>query len=139
MSASLANPDLWRLVVYFAAVLFVVVTMLGLSYLLGERHREPDTNLPFESGVQTTGSARLRLSAKFYLVAMFFVIFDLEAVFVVAWALQVRLLGWAGYIEIVFFIGVLLVALVYLWRIGALDWGPKNARLVFHQREKEKE
>jgi NADH-quinone oxidoreductase subunit A len=66
------------------------------------------------------------LTAKFYLVAMFFVIFDLEAVFVIAWALAARPLGWAGYIEILIFIGVLMAALVYLWRLGALDWGTRD-------------
>jgi NADH-quinone oxidoreductase subunit A len=103
--------------------------MLGLSYVLGERHHEDETGEPYESGILSTGSARIRLSAQFYLVAMFFVIFDLEAVFIVAWALDVRGLGWAGYLEIAFFIGILLVALIYLWRIGGLDWGPKNIRI----------
>ena len=128
------NPYLWRLVVYLAAVLFITGSMLGLSYVLGERHHEDETGQPYESGVLSTGSARLRLSAKFYLVAMFFVIFDLEAVFIVAWALDVQALGWAGYLEIVFFIGILLVALVYLWRIGALDWGPKHPRRLSNPR-----
>ena len=65
----------------------------------------------------------MRLSVEFYLVAMFFVIFDLEAVFLVAWAIAFRELGWVGYIEVVVFIGILLTPLVYLWRQGALDWG----------------
>ena len=69
-----------------------------------------------------TGSARVRLSAKFYLLAMFFVIFDLETVFIFAWAVSAREVGWPGYLEILVFIGVLAVALVYLWRLGALDW-----------------
>jgi NADH-quinone oxidoreductase subunit A len=117
---------LWPLVVYFVATLFLVGAMLGLSYVLGERHKERETDDPYESGIKTTGSARLRLSAQFYLIAMFFVIFDLEVVFVIAWALGVRELGWAGYIEILIFIGILMAALVYLWRLGALDWGPKT-------------
>lgn len=100
--------------------------MLGLSYVLGERHKERETGDPYESGIKTTGSARLRFSAQFYLIAMFFVIFDLEAVFIIAWALGIRELGWAGYIEILIFIGILVAALVYLWRLGALDWGPKT-------------
>jgi NADH-quinone oxidoreductase subunit A len=65
----------------------------------------------------------VRLSAKFYLVAMFFVIFDLEAIFIFAWAVAGRALGWAGYWEILIFSGVLMAALIYLWRLGALDWG----------------
>ena len=66
------------------------------------------------------------VSAKFYLVAMFFVIFDLEAVFIFAWAIAARELGWAGYCEILVFIAILLAALAYLWRLGALDWSPSR-------------
>jgi NADH-quinone oxidoreductase subunit A len=123
---------IWPLVVYFAAVIGVVLIMIGLSSILGQRHKERETVEPYESGILSQGSARLRLSAKFYLVAMFFVIFDLEALFIFAWAISLRELGWAGYIEIMIFIGILIVALVYLWRLGALDWGSigrKNLRL----------
>jgi len=98
---------LWPLAVYFGAVIFLVAAMLGLSYILGERHVDPATNQPYESGIVSTGSARLRLSADFYLVAMFFVIFDLEAVFLFAWAIAFRELGWCGYIEILVFVGIL--------------------------------
>jgi len=119
------NP-LWPLGVYFVAAVVLIAALLTFSYFLGERHRGRATGEPFEAGVPVTGSARQRLTAKFYLVAMFFVIFDLEAVFIIAWALAARTLGWAGYIEIVIFIGVLLAALVYLWRIGALDWGSRE-------------
>jgi NADH-quinone oxidoreductase subunit A len=118
--------ELWPLGVYFIAVVILMVVILALSYVLGERHKERATDEPYEAGMPTIGSARQRLNARFYLVAMFFVIFDLEAVFIIAWALAVRPLGWAGYIEILIFIGVLLAALVYLWRLGALDWGTKN-------------
>jgi NADH-quinone oxidoreductase subunit A len=119
---------LWPFVVYGTAVFVLVGAMLALSYVLGERHKDRARNEPYESGIPATGSARLRLSAKFYLVAMFFVIFDLEAVFIVAWAIGLMELGWAGYVEITIFISVLMAALVYLWRLGALDWGPKTAR-----------
>ena len=120
---------IWPFVVYGTAVFLLVAAMLGLSYVLGERHKDRARNEPYESGIVATGSARLRLSAKFYLVAMFFVIFDLEAVFIIAWAIGLMELGWAGYIEIAIFIGVLLAALVYLWRLGALDWGPQTSRV----------
>ncbi len=119
---------IWPFVVYGTAVFLLIAAMLGLSYALGERHKDHARNEPYESGIPATGSARLRLSAKFYLVAMFFVIFDLEAVFIIAWAIGLMELGWAGYIEIAIFIGVLLAALVYLWRLGALDWGPQTGR-----------
>ena len=114
--------SLWPLAVYLIAVLVLVAGMIGVSYVLGERHKEKATGEPYESGITTTGSARLRLSAKFYLVAIFFVIFDLEAAFIFAWAIAFRELGWIGYAEIVVFIVILLAALAYLWREGALDW-----------------
>jgi NADH-quinone oxidoreductase subunit A len=114
---------LWPFVVYFACVIAVVVGMMAISFFLGERHREKATNEPYESGIKSTGSAHLRFSIKFYLVALFFVIFDVESMFIFAWAIAFRELGWAGYISIVVFIGILLAALVYLWRLGALDWG----------------
>jgi len=118
-----AEPSaLWPLLVYFAAVLALVTSMLVLSFLLGQRHRERATSDPYESGMLSTGSARLRLSASFYLVAVFFVIFDLEAVFIVAWAISVRELGWGGYLGVLIFIGVLVAGLLYEWRQGALDW-----------------
>jgi len=122
------NAPLWPLALYTALVLVVVGGMLVISYLLGERHRDKATDEPYESGITTTGSARLRQSARFYLVAMFFVIFDLEAVFIFAWAISVRDVGWLGFVEILIFIVVLLAALVYLWRLGALDWGPLASR-----------
>jgi NADH-quinone oxidoreductase subunit A len=123
------NPViLWPLLLYFAAVVVLVAGMLGLSYVLGERHKEKATGKPYESGIPPTGSARLRFDVKFYLIAMFFVVFDLEAVFLFAWAIAFRDLGWLGYVEVVVFVGVLLVALIYLWRVGALDWGPSRRR-----------
>jgi len=118
----------WPLVVYFAAVLLLVAGMLAVSSVLGERHREPATGAPYESGILSQGSAQVRLSAKFYMVAMFFVIFDLEAVFIFMWAIAGRELGWAGYREAIVFIGVLAAALAYLWRVGALDWFPTGPR-----------
>jgi len=126
---------LWPLALYFFVVLAIVAAMVGISFFLGERHRQRTTGEPFESGISPTGSARLRFDARFYLIAVFFVIFDLEALFVFAWAVAVRELGWPGYVEIVVFIGILLAALVYLWRVGALElttlrqrspWTPRN-------------
>jgi len=112
----------WPLVLYFAAVVAMVSAIVGFSFVLGQRHRERTTAIPYESGMVATGSARLRFSADFYLIAMFFVIFDLESVFIFAWAVAVREIGWAGYAEVLVFVGVLLAALAYLWRAGALNW-----------------
>lgn len=97
--------------------------MLAVSHALGERRRDRLTSVPYESGVIATGSARLHFDVKFYMVAMFFVIFDMEAVFVFAWAVSAHEVGWAGYIEMLIFISILLAALFYLWRLGALEWG----------------
>ena len=121
---------LWPLGVYLVIVVMLVVAMLGLSFVLGQRHHNRATGTPYESGILSQGSARVRLSAKFYLVAMFFVIFDLEAVFIFAWAVAVRETGWTGYAEAMSFIAVLLATLVYLWRVGALDWRQGSRRVV---------
>jgi len=115
---------MWPLGIYFACVLAVVATMVGLSFFLGQRHQDRATGEPYESGIVSEGSAHVRLTAQFYLMAMLFVIFDLEAVFIFAWAVAVRDLGWPGYVAISVFIALLLVALGYLWRLGALSWGP---------------
>jgi len=119
---------LWPLAVYAAAVLLLVSGMIGMSYVLGERHREPATGDPYESGILSTGTAQVRLSVQFYLVAMFFVIFDLEAAFLFAWAVAARELGWPGYLEASVFVAVLAAALTYVWRAGGLDWGTRGAR-----------
>ena len=120
---------LWPIVVYFIIVLILVGAMLGLSYVLGQRHNDPATGEPYESGIVSEGSAHVRLSVKFYLLAMFFVIFDLEAVFIFSWAVAGRDLGWPGYWEALIFTSLLLITLAYLWRLGALDWGTSGHRL----------
>jgi NADH-quinone oxidoreductase subunit A len=116
--------------VYFFLVLLVVIGMLAVSFVLGQRHRQRATGEPYESGIVSTGGARLKLSVRFYLIAVFFVIFDIEAVFIIAWALILHKVGWTGYLEMLVFIGVLLAALVYLWREGALDWNRNPAGRV---------
>ena len=119
---------MWPLVVYFALVLLLVAGILVVSYVLGQRHQGGATGTPFESGILSEGSAHVRLSVKYYLVAMFFVIFDLEAVFLFAWAVTARALGWPAFWAVVVFIGILVAALVYLWRVGALDWNTSRGR-----------
>lgn len=122
------QPSTWPLAAYFFMVAALVASMLAFSWILGERSRQRSTAEPYESGIIPTGSARIRLDIKFYMVAVLFVIFDVEAAFIYAWAVAVRELGWAGFIEAAVFILVLLAALVYLWRMGALDWGTGRAR-----------
>ncbi len=127
MSTLQQSTPLWPLAAYFIVVLVLVTVVLVLSYILGQRHHERGTGIPYESGMLPTGSARLRFDVKYYLVAMFFVIFDLEAVFLFAWGVAFRELGWAGYAEVLVFIAVLVAALAYLWKLGALDWGTRIA------------
>jgi NADH-quinone oxidoreductase subunit A len=129
VSIQAAQPELlWPLAVYFAAVVGLVVSMIALSAVLGPRHRERATEEPYESGMVTTGSARLRFSANFYLIAMLFVIFDLETVFIFAWAIAVREVGWPGYVGLLIFVGILVAALIYEWRLGALDGRSRMSR-----------
>jgi NADH-quinone oxidoreductase subunit A len=123
MEAQTLSSELWPMAVYFAAVVALVTAMIAFSFILGERHREKQTAEPYESGIVSTGTARVRFDIKFYLIAMFFVIFDLEAAFIYVWAVSLRETGWAGYLEMLLFTGVLAAALVYLWKLGALEWG----------------
>ncbi|MBK8675532.1 MAG: NADH-quinone oxidoreductase subunit A [Cellvibrionales bacterium] len=118
----------WSFGIFLLGIVAICVLMLGVSWLVGGRYRGRAKNEPFESGVVSVGNARLRFSAKFYLTAMFFVIFDVEALFLYAWAVSVRESGWPGFIEAAIFILVLLAGLIYVWRIGALDWAPDSRR-----------
>jgi NADH-quinone oxidoreductase subunit A len=135
------DPLLWPILVYGGLVAVIVGFMIGFSYVLGQRHKERETGDPYESGIRITGTAHLRFPAHFYIVAMFFLIFDLEVIFIVAWAIAFRDLGWMGYIGILVFIGILLLVLIYEWRIGALDYatsGKKIAKLYKDINQKKK-
>lgn len=127
-NAAVPSNALWPLVLYFFAVLVLVVGMIGTSYVLGQRHMSKVTGEPFEAGMVPTGSAHQSWDVRFYLVAMLFVIFDLESVFIFAWAIALRPLGWGGYLWMAVFVAVLLAILAYLWREGALDWGSKSQK-----------
>jgi NADH-quinone oxidoreductase subunit A len=120
----------WPFLLYTALVFILLAAILTLSYLLGQHHREKATDLPYEGGIEQTGSARLRFSAQFYVVAMLFVIFDVEAVFIMLWALGFYELGWPGYVGVAIFIAQLVVVLIYEWGIGALDFGPDGLKII---------
>lgn len=122
------NASYWAFGAYVFLILAICGLMLGVSYFVGGRTRGRAKNTPFESGIVSTGGAHIRLSAKFYQVAMFFVIFDVEALFLYAWAVSVRENGWVGFAEVAVFIAILLAGLVYLCRIRALDWAPASRR-----------
>jgi len=120
------ESSLWPLVLYFVSVLTLVGVILIISAFLGEKsNMDQATGEPFESGVVHIGSAEITVSAEFYLIAMFFVIFDLETVFIFAWAVAFYELGVFGYLAISVFIVILVVALIYEWKSGALEWGVK--------------
>jgi NADH-quinone oxidoreductase subunit A len=124
------NIPFWPLLVFAFAVISLIGIMIGLSYFLGERHKEKRTDEPYESGMPPTGDARLRFSSGFYIIAMFFVIFDLDAAFIMLWAISFRELGLAGFIGILIFIGLLIVLLIYELSIGALDFGPDGKKIL---------
>ena len=129
----------WPLLVYGLVVLAIVGIMLGVSFILGQRHSDKETNQPYESGILTTNQARLRFPAHFYLVAMFFLIFDLEAMFIFAWAVAFRQLGWTAYWANLVFIVILVAVLIYEWKSGALDLetsGRMIIRNLFPKKEK---
>ncbi len=133
---TLQEIKFWPFLIYAFLVVLVVGIMLGLSHILGERHKEKLTDEPFESGIPPTGNARLRFSSHFYLIAIFFVIFDLDAVFIMVWAISFRELGIGGYIGISVFIGILLAVLIYEIGIKALDFGPKG-KLILKYKNKQ--
>lgn len=113
---------------YFPVLLQVVIAMaiaaglIGVSALLGKRAKSPDKDMPYESGMIPTGSARERFSVKFYLVAMVFILFDIEAIFLYPWAVVYRQLKLFGFFEMLLFVALVLVGFFYVWKKGALNW-----------------
>ena len=102
--------------------------MVGLSLLLGPRQPTPEKLAPYECGMPAVGDARDRQSVKFYLVAMIFLLFDIEVAFLYPWAMAMRDLGWPGFVQVVLFMTLLLSGYVYVWRKGALDWGSEKRK-----------
>ncbi|MDD5580591.1 MAG: NADH-quinone oxidoreductase subunit A [Methylobacter sp.] len=121
--------NLLPLIIYFVAVLAITGVMLGGAYLLGQRHHAKAADEPFESGIVPAGDVHIRFSVPFYLLAIFFVIFDMETVFLFAWSIALNESGWPGFIEALIFITVLIAALIYLWAIGALEWSTRRQRI----------
>ena len=98
-----------------------------LSSVLGPRNPSPEKSAPYECGMPAVGDARERQSVKFYLVAMIFLLFDIEVAFLYPWAMALRDLGWGGFVQVVLFMALLLAGYTYVWRKGALDWGSEKA------------
>jgi len=106
---------------------FALISVL-LSSLLGPRKPTPEKAAPYECGMPPVGDARERQSVKFYLVAMIFLLFDIEIAFLYPWAMALRDLGWNCYAQVVLFMVLLLAGYVYVWRKGVLDWGHDGTR-----------
>jgi NADH-quinone oxidoreductase subunit A len=130
MDTDVNDTIVWPLFLYGGIVLTLVGAMLGLSYFLGQRHKERATGEPYEGGILSSGHARLRFSSQFYLIAMLFVIFDVETVFIYSWAVAFRDLGWFGYAGVLIFVILLFVVLIYEWKNGALDFGPDGNKIL---------
>ncbi len=122
------SGDLLPLLLYTLVALVLIGLLLVAASWLGVKRRSPEKETAFESGVIPTGSARLAYPVPFYLVAIFFIVFDVEAAFIFTWAVAWDLLGLTGLIHITFFIVVLLLGLVWLWLKGGLEWGPSRER-----------
>jgi NADH-quinone oxidoreductase subunit A len=116
------EPGILSLAAYTFIVFVLTGLLLFLTGWLGEKKKTAEKERPYECGVIPTGSAWFRYPVPFYLVAAFFLIFDLEAVFIFAWAVAFEELGWMGWLRITFFIVVLLLSLFYIWKKGGLDW-----------------
>ncbi len=125
---SAITPYDWAIIAFVIGVAFLCVFMLTVPLLLGGKSWGRAKQEQFESGVVSAGGARIRLSAKFYLVAIFFVVFDLEALYLYAWATSVREVGWVGFATAAVFILVLLIGLIYEMSTGALNWAPHDRR-----------
>ncbi len=98
------------------------LAMVGVTRLMGPRATTAIKTSPFESGSVPVGNARERFSVKFYMVALLFIVFDVEAVFIYPWAVLLKQLGWAAMISMGLFMSTLVVGLIYVWRKGALEW-----------------
>ncbi len=118
----------WPFLLYVFGALALTFGMIAVAALLGERHRERTTAERYESGLPPAGGMPERHSIEFYLVAIIFVVFDLEAVFIFAWAIAARDVGWAGYVEVAVFVLALLAGLAYAWANGLLEWGVAGRR-----------
>lgn len=119
-------PGVFSLVSFTLAILVMMTVMLFLTRWLGDKKANPDKQRPYESGIIPTGTARLRYPVPFFLVAIFFLLFDVEAAFIFSWAVACKSLGWKGWFQMAFFIFVLLLGLVYIWRKGGLEWHGKT-------------
>lgn len=121
------NPGIFSLFLYAAIVLIIIGVLMIITSWLGEKKQIPEKLRPYECGIIPTGTARLKYPIPFYLVAIFFLIFDVEGAYIFSWAVACEILGWKGWLQISYFIFVLIIGLVYIWKKGGLEWGPESA------------
>ncbi len=119
------EPNIFSMTLYGVMVTALIAVLLFISSWLGQKKPSPEKLRVYESGIIPTGTARLRYPVPFYLVAIFFLIFDVEGAFIFSWAIACENLGWSGWFQITFFIFVLVLGLVYIWVKGGLEWGPQ--------------
>jgi NADH-quinone oxidoreductase subunit A len=121
------EPGLLSLFLYSFMVVILVAVLLFIAGWLGEKKDSAEKRRPYECGIIPTGSAQFAYPVPFYLVAAFFLIFDVEAAYIFSWAIAFGQLRWRGWFQITFFIFVLFMSLVYIWKKGGLDWRPRTA------------
>lgn len=114
--------DYLPVLVFMGLALFMAVAAMALSLVLGRRNPYKDKNAPYECGFEPFSDARARFDIRFYLVAILFIIFDIEVAFLFPWAVVLKEIGWAGFGSMMLFLGVLTVGFVYEWKKGALEW-----------------
>ena len=114
--------------IYTGIAFFLIAVLLLLSWGFGQKTRSRQKQEPYESGILPLDNARIKGPVPFYLVAIFFVIFDVEVIFVASWAVASDRLGWHGFAHVCFFIFILFLGLVHVWKTGGLEWGPRAQR-----------
>ena len=122
------EPGIFSLVLYSIMIVGLIAVLMFIASWIGEKKPNIEKLRPYESGVIPTGSARLLYPVPFYLVAIFFLLFDVEGAYIFSWAIAWEQLGWSGWLQISFFIVVLLLGLVYVWKKGGLEWGPTSKK-----------
>src|SRR5215472_13224744 len=108
--------------VQIALAVIIAAALIGLSFFLGKKVKDVVKDTPYECGIAPTGSARERFSVKFYLVAIVFILFDIEAVFLYPWAVVYRELKLFAFVEMLLFVILIMSGFFYIWKKGALDW-----------------
>ena len=122
------EPGLLSFIIYTLLVFLLMTVFLFLSGWLGEKKKNPEKSRPYECGIIPTGTTRFPYPVAFYLVATFFLIFDVEAAYIFSWSIAFDRLGWKGWLQISFFIFIFLIGLFYIWKQEGLEWGPKTRK-----------